>query len=289
MAMSPTTMYGVERWLAQLDRLVEHQRCKCPGFMRPYHFVSLGLRLAQHGPTSLGLPVQIQQYAARMHLWETIGLEAPVEVPEGEPRGRFVPMVRLDDRDAIWDTARKLADVTSAYGADEKTTDAVATSMSEIMENCFAHAEIRQGLKGLACAQGWPQGNLAQIALGDTGIGIRTSLRENRDLWPLLEDGNSCEVATRFGITSKPELGHAGYGLALTRQLLEKAGGRLIVVSGTEWMQAYGQKCTTGTLKNPWQGTLAVLEWNTDTPLRLKDVYDAWPLPSGYDHDDFDF
>ena len=286
--MSPTTIYGVQTWIAQVARLIEQQRCNCPTFFRPYHFVVLALQLAQHRANSLGLPAALQQYAARMQLWESIGLESPVTVTQRDPLGRFVPLVRLEQREAIWDTAKQLAEITSTYGADERTTDAVATSMSEIMENCFAHARVEAGLTGLACAQSWPQGNLAQIALADKGIGIRSSLQENPDLWGLLNEGNSCEIATRLGITSKPDLGHAGYGLALTRQLLERAGGRLIVVSGSEWVQAYGERCTTGTLPSPWQGTIAVLEWKTNRPLRLKDVYDSWPLPTGFEHDDFD-
>lgn len=286
--MSPTTIHGVESWLAQLDRLITQQRCNCPTFWRPFHFVALALRLAQRKTMELQLPPQLQPYAARMQLWDSIGLASPVTVNQRDPDGRFVPIVRLDDRDAIWDTARQLAGITATYGADEHTADAIATSMSEIMENCFAHAEVQEGLKGLACAQSWPQGNLVQIALGDVGIGIHASLSQNPDLRALLEEGNSCEIATRFGITSKPGQGHAGYGLALTRQLLERASGRLIVVSGTEWMQAYGEKCLIGTLKTPWQGTLAVLEWKTNIPMRLGDVYASWPLPPGYDHDDFD-
>lgn len=286
--MDSTTHFAVSSWLNQLRRLRAEQRCRCPSFLRPHHIVALAWSLYRDRAIELTLPAQVTPYAARMRVWSAIDLPAPVGVVEHEPRGRFVPLVRLDDHDCVFDTATQLAEITRTYGADDLTFDAVRVSMAEIMENCFAHARIPGPLTGLACAQSWPQGGLAQIAIADGGIGIRASLMENAELGPLLAEGNSCEIATRFGVTSKPGQGHAGYGLALTRQLLEHAGGRLIVVSGTEWMQAFGRRCTTGELEQPWEGTLAVLEWRTDRPLRLKEVYDTWPQMTGFGDDDFD-
>lgn len=288
--MNLSTQFTVLQWLDQLDRLRRDARCSCPTFLRPYHFASLALTLAQGRAVALQVPQPLVQYAARMQLWHAIGLEPPVATNLYVPdEGRALPLVRIDDRNLIPETAASLADITARYGADDETREAVRTSMMEILENCFAHAEVDGALKGVACAQSWPGANLAQIAIADCGIGIRRSLLANEALRPILEEGNSCEIATRLGVTSKPERGHAGYGLALTRQLLEHAGGRLIVVSGTEWMQARGQRLSTGTTDIGWNGTLAVLEWRTNVPLRLKDVYSSWPLPTGFDHDDFEF
>ncbi|WP_234409370.1 hypothetical protein, partial [Ideonella sp. B508-1] len=125
--------------------------------------------------------------------------------------------------------------------------------------------------------------------LADAGIGVRRSLAGNPDLADRLRTENSCSLASEFGITSKPGKGHAGYGLALTRQLLEKAGGRLILVSGDEAFQVNGSRTSDVPIPTAWGGTLAVLEWKTDRPMRLRDVYDSWPLPKGYEDDDFDF
>ena len=37
------------------------------------------------------------------------------------------------------------------------------------------------------------------------------------------------------------------------------------------------------------QGTLAVLEWNIQVPLDVRQVYDSWPSAEGGDDDDFNF
>lgn len=287
--MQQTSSFSVLQWIDQMQRLSRDGRCNSPTFFKPFHFVLLAMTLARRRAEALKVPTGLQTYAARMRLWHAIGLEPPVDVKPYVPEGRFLPVSRLDDEGFIPDIAASLAEITGTYGADADTKDAVMTSMMEIMGNCFAHARVNDPLKAVVCAQSWPQGNLAQIAIADCGIGVRDSLLENAEHKATLETENSCEFATRLGVTSKPQLGHAGYGLALTRQLLERAGGRLIVVSGNEWMQTRGLRLSTGTATQPWTGTVAVLEWRTKSPLRLKDVYENWPLPAGFEHDDFDF
>lgn len=286
--MKLTTPFSVLQWLDQLRRLQAAGKCNGPEFMRPFHLATLALVLASRAQR-LVIPKPLETYAARMNLWPAIGLESPIAVAPYVPEGKFLPLQRLEAEDNINGIAAALADIVAKFGADADTRDAVLVSMMEIMGNCFAHAAVAAPLKALVCAQSWPGGNLAQIALADCGIGIRSSLTENPLLRGQLEVGNSCEIATQLGVTSKPQKGHAGYGLALTRQLLERAGGRLIVVSGNEWMQARSLRVSSGTVEAGWGGTLAVLEWRTDFPLRLKDVYESWPLPQGFDHDDFDF
>jgi anti-sigma regulatory factor (Ser/Thr protein kinase) len=287
--MNPTTIFDAIRWVQQLEQLALHNKCESPAFLRPHHFVALALTLWQHGYYNLTVPKKLQGYAARMHLWDALGMQAPTSVVENDPGDRFVPLVRLDDANNVDETAKRLARVARCYGADEKTTDSLATSMMEIIGNCFAHAEVSAPLKGVACAQSWPQGGLAQIAIGDAGIGIRPSLSANPDLVHRLKSENSCELATELGVTSKPKKGHAGYGLALTRQLLSRAGGRLLVLSCEEWFSCSGENLAAGRLPTPWQGTIAVLEWSTRSPLRVREVYDSWPLPEGFDDEDFNF
>ena len=287
--MQPTTANAIHSWLAQLRFLGENHECLAPNFWRPFHFATLALQIARAGTPTLGMPDKVAAYAARMRLWQAIGLASPTSVIEHDPRGKFVPLERLDDRREVNASAVKLAAISTTYGADRETTNSLEISLNEIMENCFAHAEVASPLQGLACAQSWPRGSLAQIAIADCGIGVRESLSRNANLVERLEVMNGCELATQFGVTGKPGMGHAGYGLALTRQLLEANGGTLIVQSGSEWFSTAGRTLTTGHSMFRWPGTLVVLEWNCERPLRVKDVYSSWPTVGGYSDDDFDF
>lgn len=187
------------------------------------------------------------------------------------------------------ESADKLAAIAKTYGADAVTERSLSISLTEIMDNCFAHAGVQGELTGIACAQSWPRGNLAQIAIADLGIGIRKSLEPNKLLEKALSEGNSCELATQFGVTGKPGKGHAGYGLALARQLIEANGGTLIVYSQNELFCSQRGNAFSVTTDSIWPGTVIMLEWRCDRPLSVNDVYATWPLPAGYTDDDFDF
>jgi hypothetical protein len=130
---------------------------------------------------------------------------------------------------------------------------------------------------------------LAQIAIADHGIGIRKSLEkaETVEVRNRAATSNACEIATELGLTSKPS-GHAGYGLALARQMLENNEGTLIVCSGQEWFVSEKGKTSHGSMGVNWQGSLIVCEFNTNKPLSTADVYAQWPPVRGYENDDFD-
>lgn len=286
--MLHTTAGDLHGWAGQLKELALNGQCKGVGFLRPFHMSMLALALhAKRG--TLKLPAKLEAYACRMHVWQAIGLPPPVEVNEADGNGRFLPVEPLREKRENMDNAQKLAAIARTYGADEKTENSLGISLSEIMENCFAHADVTTPLKGVACAQSWQRGNLSQITIADLGIGIRKSLEANSALHDRLWIGNACELATEFGVTSKPGRGHAGYGLALARQLIEAANGALFVYSQNELFASVKGASFAMTTEHVWPGTVVVLEWRCDQPLDSKKVYASWPQPEGYTDDDFDF
>lgn len=235
------------------------------------------------------LPDSLCGYASRMKLWHAIGAAPPVHVNAHTPAGRFHPLEALRDESTVAEVSRGMVDIFRANGQDGKSVDAAQTMVQELLSNCFAHAESNSGLHGLVCAQWWPKANKAQIAICDSGIGIRQSLDQSGIYESALAGGNSCELATRYEVTSKPGKGHSGYGLTLARDLIEQNAGAIFIISHGEYF--YSKNCVSdgGVIETPYPGTLLVLEWNTNTPLDLKQVYDAWPEIDGADDDDFDF
>lgn len=139
----------------------------------------------------------------------------------------------------------------------------------------------------LVAAQSWPKGGLVQIAIADSGIGIRNSLSENSDLANELSCGNACEISSRYGISSKLNNGHSGYGLTLAKDLMKQAGGKYILVSGNEIFSSSSKSDKASVTTDPWEGTLLILEWKMDVPLNSTQVYNGWPITEGFDEDDF--
>lgn len=285
--MKNTKLSDITSWISSVDELVTDGKCACPSFFRPFHFLVLAMQLKRAGGNVV-LPEKIMRYAVRMRLWEAIGHPPPLSIAEYSPDGKFHPVQQLVDQNAVDDTSESLVEIFRRAGIDEGAIDGARTVAQELLGNCFAHAEADNGLHGLACAQHWPRGDLAQIAICDSGIGIRTSLSANDELLLQLLERNACEMATEYAVTSKPGKGHSGYGLTLARDLMEQARGTIFVVSNDEYFYASEGKVGKGEVPTTLDGTLIVLEWDTTFPLSLSKVYNAWPLPEGMDDDDFD-
>lgn len=290
--MNSTQIGELHDWLSQLQGLVQNKTCKSPAFLRPYHLATLALVLKSEKAAQVGIPDHLADYATRMHLWKAIGLQSPHGGrAENDATGRFLPVEPLRDRNVVDECSRRLAAITKHANLNEKSHSSLDISVSELVDNCFAHAGLKTGLHGVACAQYWPRGNLVQIAIADRGMGIRSSLEsaETPEVRSLAASRNCCELATEFGVTSKPSH-HAGYGLALARQMIARNGGTLIVVSRQEWFLSQGDLLRNGNRGVNWPGTLIVCEFNTDRPISTAEVYASWPTQvRGYDDDDFDF
>lgn len=123
------------------------------------------------------------------------------------------------------------------------------------------------------------------MAVADIGMGVRASLGGNPAYSERLKTENSLEVATELGVTGKPAGPHAGYGLAISRQLMAKHNGNLLIASGDEGLRVAGHRSEARKLRTPWEGTIVIMEWDTRQPLDIGKVYADWP--KGDPDDDF--
>ena len=140
---------------------------------------------------------------------------------------------------------------------------ALGTMLRELIDNCYSHTNVKDGIYGALCAQVWTGGGKAQIAIADNGIGIRSSLSQNSLLTERLMYENGCKLATEYGVTSKPGMGHSGYGLTVVRRLLEQNHGRLFVRSLDECFIVDGERCKSFHTLRHWHGTLLIIEWES--------------------------
>jgi anti-sigma regulatory factor (Ser/Thr protein kinase) len=283
--LARTSIDDVITWSEVFRRPASGEQFQGPNFLRPYQFALLGAELLRRGPeTTIRMPDYLVGYAARMRLWQATGRECPVTVRERNPGGRFHPLSPIRAEADVENTATAVTDVFRQAGTrDAETIQAISTVLSEIFGNCYFHSESATDIRGLACAQTWPAIRLAQIAVADIGIGIRASLAANPAYADRLASGNALELATELGVTSKPHGAHAGYGLAVARQLMEMHDGRLLVVSGNEAFGASNRGYRRKNLDAAMPGTLVVLEWNTAEPLNIGKVYASWPTSGDVD------
>ncbi len=257
-----------------------------PDFLRPFHLLTFALVLKAGNWKGVTLPENLENYAIRMGLYEAAGIPPPKTIHKYSSAGRFHPVIPLVDARTVAVTAARLSALCANQLSTKETQDSLETSISELLENCYAHAGRR--FYGLAAGQIWQYGNLAQIAIADTGVGIRARLMDNPNLHALLRTFNACELATRYGITAD-ESGHGGYGLTLAKDLLRSNGGNLMVISKDEVAVGTSKGMVSSKFKSSvrWNGTLVIFEWNTNRTLDVRAVYRGWPNPRGYDDDEF--
>ncbi|HEX6781775.1 MAG TPA: hypothetical protein VF125_07060 [Solirubrobacterales bacterium] len=187
---------------------------------------------------------------------------------------------------------RRVAAALSKAIQDEVDTDrateaALDVCLTELAENVYFHAEAEAG--GFAAAQRFKNTQEIEIAIVDLGRGIAASLAGNPEYAQEAKDDISAiKAAIRPLVTSTPER-NSGYGLALTRFLLEMNDGRLIVWSGKGKVQ-FGEKHAEKRV-DEMPGTVVALRLHTDRPFDISTAYRRLneaieEIEGAFDHDD---
>lgn len=285
--MNLTSMEEVIDWLDSLKLSLSTDEISGPGFLKPFHLVTLALILKKKNIrekfAGLTLPEDLSGYAERMGLWEAAGMSPPQRIFSRHSTDNCMPISPLDRKEQVIDKTKEFEILFDIKNNQDKKD--ILIVLSELLENCYAHGRITDELHGFVCAQQWQRGDLGQIAICDLGIGIRSSLNENINLHSQLAENNACVIACEYGVTSKPrvEQHHSGYGLTLTKDILKGNGGRLIVVSYDEfaWLRNSNNGIVNnmdgGVMPSKWPGTLIVFEWKISQPLDALSVYNSWP------------
>lgn len=277
--MDFTNCHEVKEWILTLDKMVAENNfdeTKSPSFIKPFHLVTLALAIKKYGIDNINLTDEIKNYATRMHLWEAAGLKPPYFIHENDHANSLIHVKAIEDMKDIDLVSKAFEVITNHYCRKGEQND-FGTVISELLDNCYRHAEKSEGLFGLACVQAWPSGKKGQLCIADTGIGIRNALALNKDYTERLSSENACEMASEFGISGKLGKGHSGYGLALAKGIIELNNGFMLLISGGEGFQSNAGVSEVFDLKSVWRGTLIILEWNLEQPLDSKPVYESWP------------
>jgi hypothetical protein len=104
-------------------------------------------------------------------------------------------------------------------------------SIREIVRNVFEHS---QAIEFYVTGQYWPSQKRIQVALCDTGVGIKSSISRNRKL-EVKSDRDALHLALMPGISGSPDKLHegnlsegwrnSGFGLFMTSRFCRKSGG----------------------------------------------------------------
>lgn len=160
--MNFTSPADIENWLKTLQLLRSTRTCDTPRFIKPFHLATLAHVLRTEQASQLSIDDKIGEYADTMMLWEALGIKSPFPEKRRQPRGRYHPVAVLENRGAIDQVAADLASLFSSVCAGARTIDAVQTMLRELIDNCYSHSAVEDGLYGVICAQvwgGWKKGS----------------------------------------------------------------------------------------------------------------------------------
>ena len=177
-------------------------------------------------------------------------------------------------------TVNEIVRIFDEYAGQVADTAPFRVLVSELCENVLAHSELTT--PGYICARVLEHNNRCEIAIADTGIGIDQSFRHgtNEGALQRINDGQSAVSIALEGLSSsKPEQGrgivrtHFGFGLFITRRLVQENHGRLTLMSGSEAVNVERYNQTRRQLSRPWRGTFVGIVLDLDYPLPLEHVY----------------
>jgi len=270
-------------------------------FADPFGLAMLGstfYMLQQRGQSVgvTGLTEAVSSYLQRMEVFTNVDL-ADCEPARGIRRDRrdaLVELTRIDQRADIDRTANQLANALVGRMPDidpqepwdemtgENTADRISIPISyaltELLNNAMSHARRRhhEDARVWVASQYYRSNGRLQLAVVDNGCGMLETLRENvalRDL-PRKTDLDAILAALRPRVSCNRDLGvfddtvNQGVGLTTTARIAERAGGRLVVVSGAGFHDPLGRSRRLLDGKR-WGGVAIALECRRDA---LKEV-----------------
>lgn len=283
--MNQTSVDDVINWLRNINYAKANGKLLPPNFIKPYHLVMAAIALNDINFDFIG-DNDKQKYIARMKFWKAINRPCNIVLNHNDEDGKFLPIFEIFNEPDMSKCSKKLSDIID-NNSISNIKDGIYVILNELLDNCFSHGCKYFTDRILVAAQPWPKGNMGQLVIIDSGIGIRASLEENDKFKEILQDENACNYATTHGITSKSS-GHAGMGLFVTERLIHFNEGNLIILSGSEIVRYYeGKQTDIRRIDNSWKGTIIIIEWNSKKPLTTKPVYDLLPKTEGLIEDDF--
>lgn len=186
---------------------------------------------------------------------------------------------RLNKDSVVQDITSILSDNTALIDNIKPLT----TILSEICENALTHSGFAS--PGYVCANLTEndQKRRIEIAICDSGMGFRGSYLSgtNEEVKARIARGASpIEIAIDGLNSSKPRatassvVSYFGFGLYITRRLVEENRGQLFILSHSDGMMLNNRARNNIDLPSEFPGTLVFIILDLDNPLPLEEIYE---------------
>jgi len=238
--------------------------------------------LAVGGQLILPRNEMTRNYLHRMDFFSGLDALEPIDEPfSRRPAVGFQPCMRFRTVDELPPVTSGLSQaLVDRCKVDEVAKAAMWICLDELVENVIHHAASPVG--GVAAAQGVLKKNRFEVGIADLGVGIRGSLAKNPKHADIEDDVQAIVRAMEPFVTATPRR-NAGTGLFITKLLLKRNGGELLIRSGRGLVRGAGQEIAV-TVDTHLPGTVVALRARTDQALDINSVYEQLAVYEA-DHD----
>jgi anti-sigma regulatory factor (Ser/Thr protein kinase) len=203
-----------------------------------------------------------------MDLFHHLGFNYHEEFNRHNEQGRFIPQrLRRDLEDVVPATNDICELVIHQFENAHEFLPALEWATNEIIDNIYSHADITS--PAAICGQYYPKNKRLEIAIIDTGQGIKASISKG---FMVDTDQAALEKAMARGVSSTLEEGR-GNGLAGSCEIVINNGGSFRFWSG-ESQYHISKGTDQGYHQIPFmKGTGALIKLNTEKPVNLSDTF----------------
>ena len=215
-------------------------------FVQPFALIYLGSFLRHHNRQGLffgvELPIsnRVQKYFNDQHFWERFNIKVSDEstIARVERLTSFNDIIDINKSPYIGEDVGRMVYEVLSHGAIDVNVRLMEEITSELVDNFSQHSE-----EDLAtCAVQWyPKLKRFHLAIGDCGIGIRSSLATKEQFRYLANRSHSEAAIKAFeaGVGRKRE---GGMGLTDVHQMMPELGGQMFLSTGNVWVLIKGSR-----------------------------------------------
>lgn len=207
-------------------------------------------------------------------------LETGHETPSVQRRAGKLPLRPLTNRLAKEATVQEVTSILEDQLGADRDLKPFSTLLSEVCENALTHSEFAS--PGYVSARVIERDGTLELAVCDSGIGFRNSYLSgtNEELKERIRRGaNPIEIAVQGLNSSKPtrmpgsSVSYYGFGLYITRRLVEENRGRLMIVSGNDVLHIERGTQRHHEARAHFHGTFVCMILDLSAPLPLENIY----------------
>ena len=220
-------------------------------FIEPYALIYLRLFIKWHNDRGKYFEFReprshkVREYLNAQRFWERNSIMSRRTRFRATNQTSFNDIITIKKEDNVAeDISENIMEILSGNSTGRRTDiSLVAEFASELVDNFVQHSEEEIAMCTL---QLYPQAGRLDFAIGDCGIGIRSSLSQNPD-YEYLKVRSHRDAAIKSFETNVSRRVEGGRGLTDSKEYVNELGGQIFLSTGDGWVLYRGTGTHSGT------------------------------------------